>query len=244
MIPIPAIDLKDGNVVRLLHGNFKEEKIYTADAGAVARRFIEDGARRLHVVDLDGALKGKPSNLSSVEKIMASVGHVPVEVGGGVRSLDVAETYFSMGVRWVVLGTKACLDQGFLREAASEYGDKVIIGIDARDGLVATDGWTKITTLKATDLCAQARAAGAKCVIYTDISRDGALQGPNLKGLDAFAETAGLEVIASGGVSCLADVKAIAELKRPNVTGVIIGKALYENKLRLSDAVKQCLEIG
>jgi phosphoribosylformimino-5-aminoimidazole carboxamide ribotide isomerase len=239
MIPIPAIDLKGGKVVRLLHGDFKEERVYFEDPLEVALRFKEQGAARLHVVDLDGALKGEPKNLPEIERVILK-GGLPVEVGGGVRSLDVAARYFDMGARWAVLGTKACLDKGFLREAVREFGTKIILGIDARDGFVATDGWTNVTRIRAAALCAEAKAVGASTVVYTDISRDGALKGPNLAGLAEFADAAGLEVIASGGVSSLADVRAILALKRPNVSGVIIGKALYENRLDLSEAVKAC----
>src|SRR5437868_5801440 len=142
MIPIPAIDLKDGKVVRLLHGDFNEQKVYFEGPEAIAKRFREDGAERLHVVDLDGALKGKPANLPSIEKILKH-SKAPVEVGGGIRSLETAAAYFDMGVSWVILGTKACLDKGFLKEALGEFKDKIILGIDALNGLIATDGWTK-----------------------------------------------------------------------------------------------------
>ena len=239
MIAIPAIDLKGGKVVRLLQGNFEEEKVYTENPEGIARSFEAQGARRLHVVDLDGALKGVPANLSIVEKIIRSI-KVPVEVGGGVRDLDIAKRYFSLGARWVILGTKACLDRGFLKEALREYGDKIILGIDARDGQVATDGWTKLLALKAEDFAKEAKVLGADTVIYTDISKDGALGGPNVAEIDRLSGLIALNWIASGGVSSLRDLESLAKLGRKNITGVIIGKALYEKKFSLKDAVKTC----
>lgn len=240
MIAIPAIDLKDGQVVRLLHGNFKEESVYSEKPEEVARRFESSGAARIHVVDLDGALKGEASNLRSVERILASV-KTPVEVGGGVRSIENAARYFDMGASYVILGTKACLDRGFLKEALGEFGEKLIVGLDARDGRIATDGWTKISETRATDLAQDVARLGGKTVIYTDIARDGALKGPNLKEITALAEAAALDVIASGGVSSLDDLRALKKMNATNVSGVVIGKALYEKKFTLEEAIR-CLQ--
>lgn len=239
MIPIPAIDLKDGKVVRLLHGNFNAETVYADKPETVAREFQSMGAARLHVVDLDGALKGKPANMRAVESILKSV-EIPVEVGGGIRDIGMAALYLEMGARWVVLGTKACLDPGFLREALGELGKKVIIGIDAKDGFIATDGWTKTMPTKAVDLAKKVEAAGGKTIIYTDISKDGTLQGPNLGEIRTMSEAVKLDVIASGGVGSLKDLENIAKLGRANVTGVIIGKAMYEKKFTLKEAVSAC----
>lgn len=239
MLAIPAIDLKGGNVVRLLQGNFKEEKIYDEPAEKTAKSFEEQGASRLHVVDLDGALKGEPANLALVEKILHAV-KTPVEVGGGVRSLKIAQRYFGMGARWVILGTKACLDRGFLKEMLAEHGEKIIVGIDAQDGQVATDAWTKLLPLKAEELAREASALGAQTVIYTDISKDGALNGPNIAEIKRLSREISVNWIASGGVSCLKDLEALVKLDRKNITGVIIGKALYEKKFSLSEAVKTC----
>ncbi len=239
MIPIPAIDLKDGKVVRLLHGNFKEEKVYFDGPEIIAKRFENDGAARIHVVDLDGALKGKPKNKALIEEILKVV-KTPLEVGGGIRSLETAEDYFAMGISWVILGTKACLDPGFMEEALCEFKEKVIVGIDALDGFIATDGWTKTTKIRAVDLAKQVEALGGKTIIYTDISKDGALQGPNLKEVTHMASNLGIDVIASGGVGALKDVQALLDLKKKNISGVIIGKALYENKFTLKDAIGLC----
>jgi phosphoribosylformimino-5-aminoimidazole carboxamide ribotide isomerase len=241
MIPIPAIDLKGGKVVRLLHGNFKEEKVYFDKPETVAKRFEEDGAARIHVVDLDGALEGRPKNFDCVEAILKRV-KTPIQAGGGVRSIKTAQNYLEMGVSWVVFGTKACLDTGFMREAIAELKHKAIIGIDALDGFVATDGWTKITKIRAIDLAKDVEALGGKTIIYTDISKDGALQGVNLKEIQALSQAVSVNVVASGGVSSLKDVEALRDLKQKNIAGVIIGKALYENKLQLKDAVKACLQ--
>ena len=239
MIAIPAIDLKGGKVVRLLQGDFEEEKIYADKAEAIARSFEEQGAARLHVVDLDGALKGEPLNFASVERILHAV-KTPLQIGGGVRELKTAQRYFDLGARWVILGTKACLDRGFLKEALAEYGARVIIGIDARDGQVATDGWTKLLPIKAGELAKECRALGAQTVIYTDISKDGALQGPNLEEIKKLSAAVPLDWIASGGVSSLKDLEALTALKQKNIIGAIIGKALYEKKFSLREAVKAC----
>ncbi len=239
MIPIPAIDLKDDKVVRLLQGNFKEEKVYSESPAVIAKRFEEAGAARLHVVDLDGALGGRPGNLRSVEAIINNV-RIPVEVGGGIRSLKTVEEYLRMGISWVILGTQACLDSGFLKEAISQYRDKLIVGIDALDGFVATHGWTRVTKIKALDMAKDIQSLGAKTTIYTDITKDGALRGMNLKEIKALSGSVSMDVIASGGVASLGDLEALLGLKQKNIVGVIIGKALYENKFSLKDAVKAC----
>lgn len=239
MIPIPAIDLKDGKAVRLLHGNFDAQTIYADKPEAVAREFQSMGAGRLHVVDLDGALKGKPANISVVERILKAV-QMPVEIGGGIRDLGMASLYLEMGARWIVMGTKACLDAGFLREAISELREKVIIGIDAKDGFIATDGWTRTLPTRAVDLAKRVEDLGGRTIIYTDISKDGTLQGPNLSEIRTMSETVKIDVIASGGVGSLSDLESLAKLERPNITGVIIGKAMYEKKFTLKEAFAAC----
>jgi phosphoribosylformimino-5-aminoimidazole carboxamide ribotide isomerase len=239
MIAIPAIDLKDGRVVRLLQGNFKEETVYSEEPHAVAKRFEDEGAQRIHIVDLDGALKGKPKNIGCVESIIKHV-KAPIEIGGGIRDIKIAKEYFSIGVRWVILGTKACLDKGFLKEAVKEFGDKAIIGIDARDGMVATDGWTRVTEHKAIDLAKEVESAGGKTIIYTDISRDGAMKGPSLKEIKILSSAVKIDVIASGGISCAKDISNLLMLGQKNISGVIIGKALYEKKITVKEAIEAC----
>ena len=241
MIPIPAIDLKDGKVVRLLQGNFKEEKVYQVKAQEVARGYQEAGAQRIHVVDLDGALKGVPANQGSIESILGAV-KIPLEVGGGIRDLKTVQRYLDLGIRWVILGTKACLDRGFMEEAAKEFGSRVIVGMDALGGMIATDGWTQITRIKAVDLAKDFEKFGGRTIIYTDIAKDGALKGPNLKEISSMCEAVKLEVIASGGVSSLKDLADLSKLAKANLSGVVIGKALYENNFSLEEAVKTCLQ--
>ncbi len=243
MIPIPAIDLKGGKVVRLLQGKFEEEKVYFDEPDKVAKHFTEQGAARIHVVDLDGALGGTPKNMGSVEKILKKT-RVPLQVGGGVRDLNTAKLYFEMGVVWVVFGTKACLDRGFLKEALAEFKDKVIVGIDASAGFVATDGWTQITKIKAQEFAKEAQKLGAKTVIYTDISKDGMLKGPSLNEIRALSSELTIDVIASGGVGTLKDLSELMALKQKNIVGVIIGKALYEEKFTLKDAIRVCSQKG
>ena len=235
--------MKDGKVVRLLHGDFKEQKIYSERAEEVAGAFQEDGAERIHVVDLDGALSGTPKNLAVIEALAAKI-TVPLEIGGGIRDLKVAQRYLSMGFSWIVLGTKACLDMGFLKEAVREFGRQVIVGLDALDGTLVTDGWTQKTKIKALAHAAEVKACGAATIIYTDISKDGALKGPNLPGIETLAKAVDLEVIASGGISTLSDLSAIVALSCKNIRGVIIGRALYENKFSLKDALKTCSQKG
>ena len=169
---------------------------------------------------------------------------MPVEIGGGIRDLKTAFQYLEMGARWVIFGTQVCLDRGFLREALAELKEQLIVGIDARNGMIATDGWTRITQVRAESLAKEVQASGGKTIIYTDISKDGALGGPNLAEIEAMSHAVSLDMIASGGVSSLEDLKRIAALGRPNLTGVIIGKALYENRIRLKDAVRTCLQNG
>lgn len=239
MIPIPSIDLKGGRVVRLLQGRFDTEIVYDEAPKTVAKRFEDEGAERLHVVDLDGALGGEPKNLPGIEAILGAV-RMPVEVGGGLRSLEQAQRYLGLGASWVIFGTKACLDPGFLKEAVAEFGERVIVGLDAVDGYVATDGWTKVLEKKAVTLAKEVQQAGGRTVIYTDISRDGALSGPNLEHLEALAAAVQIRVIASGGVSSAADLKSIKDLGRENIAGVIIGKALYEKRLTLKEAIAAC----
>ena len=239
MFPIPAIDLKDGRVVRLLQGKFEAESVYPEEPKLLARRFEGEGAQRIHVVDLDGALKGEPKNLLLVESVIKAV-KVPVEVGGGIRRPEQVERYLGMGAGFVILGTKACLDPGFLKETIAAFGDRVIVGIDASNGQVAVDGWTKILPQKALDFAKQVSLLGGKTIIYTDIAKDGALTGPNLSQVGAVCDAVQADVIASGGVSSTADLKALAGLKKDNLKAVIIGKALYEKRFSVKEAVAAC----
>ncbi|MCG3176111.1 MAG: 1-(5-phosphoribosyl)-5-[(5-phosphoribosylamino)methylideneamino] imidazole-4-carboxamide isomerase [Candidatus Omnitrophica bacterium] len=240
MIPIPAIDLRGGKAVRLFKGDFDRETVYADAPADVAAVFEEQGARRLHVVDLDGARDGAQANMDAVRAILRRV-KVPVELGGGLRDLGSAHRALEAGVRWVIFGTQACLDPGFLKEALREFGERAIIGIDAVRGQVATDGWRKVTELRARGLAESVSSLGGRTIIYTDIDRDGALTGPNLKELGTMLDLGGIGVIASGGVSSLDDLRALEALRKPNLLGAIIGKALYEKKFSVADAVRTCL---
>ena len=239
MTVIPAIDLKGGRVVRLRQGKFSEESVYNEEPAVIAKRFESEGAARIHVVDLDGALKGEPKNVALIETVLRAV-RVPVEVGGDIRELAQAQRYLEMGARWVILGTKACLDEGFLKEALAEFGERVIVGIDAKDGQVAIDGWTRVLPQKAVDFAKKTEKLGGKTVIHTDIAKDGALQGPNLAQCTEMCEALSIDVIVSGGVSSLKDLEALRALKKKNLKGVVIGKALYEKKFSLREAVAAC----
>ena len=241
LIPIPAIDLIGGNVVRLVQGDFEKVTVYDETPQAVAKRFESQGAARLHVVDLEGARTGIPKNQQELAAILKAV-KVPVEIGGGIRSLKTAERYLDMGARWVIFGSKPCLDEGFAREAAQAFGHKVIVGIDARDGFVATDGWTNVTGIKAVTMAKRMHAVGVSTIIYTDISKDGAMTGPNVEAVEQLAGAVPVDVIASGGVTSLKDLAALTALRSKNLAGVIIGKALYEGRFTLKEAIKRCLQ--
>ena len=233
---IPAIDLRDGRCVRLLQGKFDQETVYSNDPVEVARRWEAEGAPRIHVVDLDGARAGAPQNLAIVAKIAAAV-RIPIQMGGGVRSLEIAHTVLGAGVQRVIIGTSAALDPTIALEVFGSLGDRSILGVDARDGFVAVRGWEEVTGEKAIDFAGRMVALGAPRVIYTDISRDGMLQGVNVGAVADMVEAAGVPVIASGGVTTLHDIEALVSLNLPGLEGVITGKALYAGSLTLAEAL-------
>lgn len=239
MIVIPAIDLRGGKVVRLTQGEYDRESRYGVSAEDTARRFLDAGAHRIHVVDLDGAREGKPLEMETLERLVREV-PAQYEIGGGVRTPETIDRYLKRGVSFVVLGTRACLDRGFLRECLDAFGRRVIVGVDARDGRVATDGWTKVTDVRAHDLIDFVISAGGAQIIYTDISKDGMLQGPNLEQVKAVLKIPGSQIIASGGVKDLDDIQSFLDIAAPNLIGAIVGKALYEGKLDLLRAVRLC----
>ncbi len=236
MLIIPAIDLKNGACVRLEQGDFNRETVYTSDVVAVARHWVDAGAERLHLVDLDGAREGRPAQQDLVLKIARAV-PVPVEAGGGIRDEHSVAAYLDQGVQWVILGSAAVSSPGMIAGLSRKYPGRIILGIDARAGMVATDGWLKTSSVRAVDLVKQAVDWGITEVIYTDIARDGMLSGPNLTALAEIAQVGGVKVIASGGVSSLADLKRLRELEPLGVTGVIVGKALYSGNLDLKSAI-------
>ncbi len=236
MIVIPAIDLKNGRCVRLIQGDLDRETVYSDDPPKMALHWQQLGAALLHVVDLDGAVEGVPRNLALIHRIVREL-TIPVEVGGGIRTLETIGAYLNAGVSRVVLGTKAAQDPTFLREACREFPGRVVAGIDARDGYVAVKGWTETTDRRASDLAGEMADAGVCAIIFTDIQRDGMQSGPNIESTRALAEAVSVPVIASGGVSSLNDVKAVLEIERFGVTGLITGRAIYAGTLDLREAI-------
>lgn len=224
MILFPAIDIRNGNCVRLIQGDYNQEKVYSDSPVEMAKSWADQGAAFIHIVDLDGAKTGNSIN-STVIKEIAKASPIPIQVGGGIRSMEIIHEYIENGVARVIIGTAAINNQAFLKEAVEKYGDKIAVSIDARNGYVATDGWTEDSTVKALDLLQILAEIGVKTVVYTDILKDGMLQGPNFAELSAVDQAANIDVIASGGVSTAADVK---KLKEMNLYGAIVGKALYD----------------
>jgi phosphoribosylformimino-5-aminoimidazole carboxamide ribotide isomerase len=231
---VPAIDLKAGRCVRLRQGRADAETVFSDDPVAMARRWQDSRARRLHVVDLDGAFAGRPSQTELVRAMIAAVG-IPVQVGGGLREIAHVETVLEAGARWAIVGTRAALDPAFLGQVCERFGEQVIVGIDASDGGVAVDGWTRVLDLDAIALARDAAAAGAAAIIYTDIARDGTQNGPNLWSTEAVAKAAGIDVFASGGVGSLDDIRQLATV--PDLAGVIVGRALYSGAVDLGAAL-------
>ena len=235
----PAVDILKGQAVRLKQGRADDVTVY-GQPMEMAQRWFNAGAEWLHVVDLDGAFGGAPANHDIIAQIARALPKLRVQVGGGIRSMAVIENLFASGVQRAVLGTSAVNDPKFTSEALKRYGDRIAIGIDARDGIARVSGWTETSQIGAIDLARKLEQEGARLVIYTDISRDGVLVGPNTESLKQMIDGTGLNVIASGGVSKLEDVRTLAAIKHPRLDGVIIGKALYEQLLTLEEA----LEVG
>jgi phosphoribosylformimino-5-aminoimidazole carboxamide ribotide isomerase len=240
MLIIPAIDLKDGACVRLRQGRMDEATVFGNDPLAMATRWVEEGARRLHLVDLNGAFAGEPVNAAAVRAITGAFPELPVQIGGGIRSRDTAARYLDMGVRWVIIGTQAVKDPDFVAALCAEFPGHVIVGIDARDGMVATEGWAEVSAVRAVDLAQRFREAGVSAIVYTDIARDGMLSGVNLDATRELAEQGGIPVIASGGVATLADVQALAAIEQTGICGAITGRAIYEGTLDLRAAQAWC----
>ncbi|MBQ3864709.1 MAG: 1-(5-phosphoribosyl)-5-[Clostridia bacterium] len=234
MIIIPAIDLIDGQVVRLLQGDYSKQKSYALSPLAAAEAFAAQGAEYLHVVDLDGARSGKPENSSVISELCGKTG-LRIEVGGGIRSEEQVVRYLEAGVARVILGTVVVKDPGFTENMIRKYGSHIVAGIDARDGWVAVNGWETTSEVSARDLCQRVAELGVSTVIYTDISRDGAMRGVNLPAYVSLRELKGLSIIASGGVTGLDDIRNLKEI---GVDGAIIGKALYENRIQLKEAIQ------
>ncbi len=233
---IPAIDLSEGKVVRLKRGDIGDKTIYADDPAEFARRWTDEGATSLHVVDLDGAFAGTSRNLDGVAAIVAAT-DIPIERGGGLRTATDIRRVFDTGVRWAIMGTSALNDAPAVVAAIGEFPERIIIGIDARDGYVAVAGWVEESRVGAVDLAVEMQSAGAAKIIFTDIATDGMMQGPNVASTLAVAEALDIPVIASGGVTTLEDVEAICEIERAGVSGMIIGRALYEGTIALPEAI-------
>lgn len=235
MIVIPAVDLREGRCVRLREGRADAETVFSDDPVAMATQWKMLGAERLHVVDLDGAFAGAPRQTALVAKIVAAVAPVPVEVGGGLREVSAVDAVLEAGARWAVVGTRAALDRGFLFEVGRTFPDRVIVAVDARGGNVAVKGWTEIIDDTVADVGRRAHDAGAAALLYTDVSRDGLEQGPNVRDTAALARAVSLPILASGGVASVADIERLAAV--PGVVGVVVGRALYSGAVTLPAAM-------
>ena len=237
MLVIPAIDIKGGRCVRLRQGRMDQETVFSDDPAGMAGRWIEQGAERLHIVDLDGAATGQPANAAAIEQIAARYPEVPIQVGGGIRSEDAVQAYLDSGVRYAVIGTRAVREPHFVHDLCLEFPGHIIAGLDARDGKVATDGWSKLSHHDAADLARDFEQAGVAAVVFTDIRRDGMLAGVNADATAALARELTAPVIASGGVASLDDLRALRARADDGIAGVIIGRALYEERIDLREAL-------
>jgi phosphoribosylformimino-5-aminoimidazole carboxamide ribotide isomerase len=237
VIVIPAVDLKDGKCVRLSQGRMDQETVYSEDPVQVALRWESKGAERLHVIDLNGAVMGSPIHLSLINEITRSV-HIPIEVGGGIRDLEIIEQYLSLGVGWVILGTAAFSNRSLVAEACRRFPERVILGIDARGGKVAMRGWKELASKGAIEMAKQFEGIGLSAIIFTDIERDGMETGLNMEATRALALTISIPVIASGGVSRIEDIKHLLELEADGIIGVIVGRALYTGQIELEKAIR------
>jgi phosphoribosylformimino-5-aminoimidazole carboxamide ribotide isomerase len=237
MLLIPAIDLKDGQCVRLQQGDMSVSTTFGDNPAAMARRWLDAGARRLHLVDLNGAFAGKPVNEGAIKAILREVGdEIPVQLGGGIRDLDTIERYLDAGISYIIIGTAAVKNPGFLKDACSAFGGHIIVGLDAKDGKVATDGWSKLTGHEVVDLARKFEDYGVEGVIYTDIGRDGMLTGINIEATVKLAQSLSIPVIASGGLSDMADIERLCAVQGEGVDGVICGRSIYTGTLDFTAA--------
>ena len=245
MLLIPAIDLKDGHCVRLQQGDMNAATTFGEDPAAMARRWLNAGARRLHLVDLNGAFAGRPINESAVKAILREVNdEIPVQLGGGIRDLDTIERYLDDGLSFVIIGTAAVKSPGFLKDACSAFGGHIIVGLDAKDGKVATDGWSKLTGHEVVDLAKKFEDYGVEGVIYTDIGRDGMLSGINIEATLKLAEALSIPVIASGGLAGMVDIEKLCAIESSGVTGVICGRSIYTGDLDFASAQARADELA
>jgi phosphoribosylformimino-5-aminoimidazole carboxamide ribotide isomerase len=238
MLLIPAIDLKEGKCVRLRQGRMEDDTVFSDDPVAVAGRWVDAGARRLHLVDLDGAFAGKPKNADVIHAIVQAYPNVPVQIGGGIRDEDTIQAYLEAGVEYVIIGTKAVSEPHFVRDVAIEFPGHIIVGLDAKDGKVAIDGWSKLSRHDLIDMAKKFEALGVSAIIYTDISRDGMMQGVNVEATANLARAIKIPVIASGGITNIDDIRALGEVAHEGIMGAITGRAIYEGTLDFAEAEK------
>jgi len=243
MLLIPAIDLKDGKCVRLRQGRMDDVTVFSDDPVAVAGQWFDAGARRLHLVDLDGALRGEPVNTAIIREIAHSFPDMDVQVGGGIRDEDAVQAYLDADVTWVIIGTRAVSSPHFVNDVCVEFPGRIIVGLDAKDGKVAIDGWSKMSNHSVDDMARRLEDDGVSAIVFTDISRDGMMQGFNVESTVALARNVSVPVIASGGVSSIDDVKRLCEVAEEGIDGAIIGRALYEKTLDLAEAQKLADEL-
>ena len=232
MLLIPAIDLKDGHCVRLIQGDMDQSTTFGEDPAAMAAKWLDAGARRLHLVDLNGAFAGQPKNLGAIKSILKEVnGEIPVQLGGGIRDLDTIERYIDLGIEYLIIGTAAVKNPGFLQDACSAFPGHIIVGLDAKDGKVAIDGWSKLTGQDVIETAKRFEGWGVESIIYTDIGRDGMLTGINIDATVKLAQSLKIPVIASGGLAGMADIEALCAVESEGVEGVICGRAIYTGDL-------------
>ena len=245
MLLIPAIDIKDGHCVRLKQGDMDQATTFGEDPAAMAKAWLDKGARRLHLVDLNGAFAGKPQNLAAIKSILKAVGDdIPVQLGGGIRDLDTIEKYIDGGLRYVIIGTAAVKNPGFLKDACTAFGGHIIVGLDAKDGKVATDGWSKLTGHEVVDLARKFEDWGVESIIYTDIGRDGMLTGINVDATVKLAQSLHIPVIASGGLGSMADIEKLCAVEDEGIEGVICGRAIYSGDLDFVKAQAKADELA
>lgn len=240
MLIIPAIDLKDGQCVRLRQGRMEDSTVFSGDPVDMASRWVDAGARRLHLVDLNGAFAGEPVNGDVVTAIARAYPDLPIQIGGGIRNAETIEAYLKAGVNYVIIGTKAVKEPEFVTEMCKQFPGHIIVGIDAKQGLVATDGWAEVTEVKATDLAKRFEADGVSAIVYTDIDRDGMMQGVNVEATVNMARASSIPVIASGGITNMDDIVALNAVANQGILGAITGRAIYEGTLDVAEAQRHC----
>ncbi len=238
MLLIPAIDLKQGKCVRLRQGRMEDDTVFSDDPVSVAARWVEAGAKRLHLVDLDGAFAGKPVNASVVGEIAKAFPELPIQIGGGIRDEETIDTYLAAGVQYVIIGTKAVNAPHFVGDVCVEFPGHIIVGLDAKDGKVATDGWSKLSGHDVIDMAQHFERDGVEAIIYTDISRDGMMQGVNVEATQKLAQAINIPVIASGGVTNMDDITALQAVQDDGIMGTILGRSIYEGSIDLAEAIR------